>query len=73
MSERPTPIVDSCEFTVPLAGKVITSKTARRLERERDEARRKLMKIEDIANDAFDTPSADLMKIREISRLEDAK
>ena len=39
MNERPTPIVDSCEFTVPIAGRVIASKTARRLERERDEAR----------------------------------
>lgn len=37
MSDRPTPIVDSCEFTVPFAGKVIVSKTARRLERERDD------------------------------------
>lgn len=42
MSERPTPIVDSCEFTIPIAGKVIVSKTARRLERERDEAREAL-------------------------------
>ena len=48
MSELTTPIVDSCEFTVPIAGKVIGSKTARRLERERDEAREAAAKWESL-------------------------
>ena len=74
MSERPTPETDAAERMAFAQEYMVPTAFARKLERERDEARSALMEIEDRCVDCEDACD-DIQKIREIAvkALEGAK
>ena len=54
MSNRPTPDTDARTYVPSLGASSVPAEFARKLERERDEAREALMKIEDLFIDGTD-------------------
>lgn len=78
MNKRATPETDAAEYLISIGRKndgwLVQSDFARKLERERDEAREALMKIEDLFIDGTDI-YADREKMGAIARaaLEGAK